>query len=145
LYNYTWLPAATATLNGYSWRLFPSASTTYSITGERNPGCLLSDTVLIRVKQCNIHVLFPNSFTPDDNGINDLFKPSVKGLLQFYKLIIYNRYGQPVFTTTDAAKGWDGRYKNSSKPQAGAYVWSCQYQFEGWPVQQEQGTFILIR
>jgi gliding motility-associated-like protein len=145
LYNYTWQPATTATLNGYNWQLFPSFTTTYSITGESHPGCLLKDTILIRVKQCNIYVLFPNSFTPDDNGINDLFKPSVKGLLQSYKLLIYNRYGQLVFNTTDPAQGWNGRFKNSSKPLTGGYVWSCKYQFAGRPVQQEQGTFILIR
>lgn len=145
LYNYIWQPATTAMLNGYNWRLFPPVTTIYRITGERYPGCLLSDTVLVRVKQCNTYLLFPNSFTPDDNGLNDLFKPAVKGLLQYYKLVIYNRYGQPVFTSTDAANGWNGSFKSSAKPQAGAYVWSCQYQFEGWPLQQEQGTFILIR
>lgn len=145
LYNYIWQPAAKAILNGYIWRLFPSTTTTYSITGERYPGCQLNDTVLVRVKQCNIYMLFPNSFTPDDNGINDLFKPAVKGLVQSYKLVIYNRYGQAVFTTTDPAQGWNGHFKNSAKPQAGAYVWSCKYRFEGWPVQQEQGIFILIR
>ncbi len=145
LYNYIWQPATTAMLNGYNWRLFPPVTTTYRITGERYPGCLLSDTVLVRVKQCNTYLLFPNSFTPDDNGLNDLFKPAVKGLLQYYKLVIYNRYGQPVFTSTDAANGWNGSFKSSAKPQAGAYVWSCKYQFEGWPLQQEQGTFILIR
>jgi len=145
LYNYTWQPPTMALQNGNNWQLFPSYTTTYSIKGERYPGCILSDTVLIRVKQCKIWVLFPNSFTPDDNGINDLFKPSVKGLLLSYRLAIFNRYGQPVFNTTDASKGWNGRFKNSTKPQAGAYVWSCRYQFEGWPIQQEQGTFILLR
>jgi hypothetical protein len=61
-----------------------------------------------------------------------------------YDFVIYNRYGQPVFITTDPTKGWDGRFKNS-KPLTGSYVWMCKYQFVGRPVQQEQGAFILIR
>jgi gliding motility-associated-like protein len=88
---------------------------------------------------------FPTAFTPDGNGNNDTYKPGFNGQLAVYEFIIYNRYGQQIFATTDPTKGWDGRFKNSTKPLTGSYVWSCKYQFVGRLLQQEQGTFILVR
>jgi gliding motility-associated-like protein len=146
LINYSWLPTTNSSLSGFTWRLFPSGTTTYSISGQRLPGCTVSDTVLINVRPNCLpdYMYFPTAFTPDNNGLNETYKPGFNGQLALYEFIIYNRYGQPVFKTTDATKGWDGRFKNS-KPLTGSYVWSCKYQFVGRPVQQEQGTFILIR
>ena len=147
LYNYTWQPATSATLNNYTWRLFPSSTTIYSISGERLPGCTISDTVLINVKTDCLpdYIHFPNAFTPNGDGINDIYKPGINGLLVTYELMLYNRYGQLVFKTTTPGQGWDGHFKNSKNPLPGTYVWSCKYQFAGRPVQQEQGTFTLIR
>ncbi len=147
LYNYSWLPSTNSSLNNITWKLFPSITTTYSISGERLPGCIVSDTVLINVKSNCLpdYIYFPNAFTPDNNGINDTYKPGFNGQLVLYRFAVYNRYGQLVFTTTDPTKGWDGAFKNSSKPSTGSYVWSCNYQFLGRPSQQEQGVFTLIR
>ncbi len=147
LINYSWLPTTNSSLNNLTWKLFPPVPTTYSITGERLPGCTVSDTVLINVKYTCLpdYIYFPTGFTPDNNGINDTYKPGFNGQLVVYELMIYNRYGQQIFTTRDPTKGWDGRFKNSSKPQTGTYVWSCKYQFAGKTVEQDQGTFILIR
>lgn len=147
LYNYTWQPANNASLNNYVWRLYPTNSITYTITGERLPGCTLSDTVLINVKLNCVadYIYFPTGFTPNGDGKNDFYKPSINGQLTVYEFTIFNRYGQPVFRTTSSSDGWDGRFKNSKKPLNGGYVWMCRYQFAGRPVQQEQGSFILIR
>ena len=147
LYNYSWLPTTAATLNNFTWKLFPSITTTYRITGERLPGCTVSDTVLINVKPICIsdYIYWPTAFTPDNNGRNDTYKPGINGQLVLYEFIIYNRYGQAVFKTSNPTQGWDGRFKNSKNLLSGGYVWSCKYQFAGRLLQQEQGTFVLIR
>jgi gliding motility-associated-like protein len=49
----------------------------------------------------------PNSFTPNDDGINDLFKPVVLGE-RAYELTIMNRLGEVVFVSTDSNIGWNG-------------------------------------
>jgi len=146
LYNYSWTPTANSSLTSFTWRLFPPVTTTYSITGERLPGCTVSDTVLINVRRNCLpdYIYFPTAFTPDDNGKNDTYKPGTNGQFVFYDCIIYNRYGQTIYKTTDPAFGWDGRF-NNSKTLPGTYVWVCKYQFVGRPVQQEQGSFVLIR
>jgi gliding motility-associated-like protein len=91
------------------------------------------------------YIYFPTGFTPNGDNKNDLYKPSINGQLAVYELTIFNRYGEPVFRTTNPADGWDGRFKNSKKPLSGGYVWMCRYQFAGRPVQQEQGSFLLMR
>ena len=147
LYNYSWLPAGNSSLNNYVWRLYPTSTTSYRITGERLPGCTISDTVLINVKPNCLpdYIYFPTGFTPNGDTKNELYKPSINGQLTVYEFTIFNRYGQPIFRTNNPTAGWDGRFKNSKNPLSGTYVWQCRYQFVGRPVQQEQGSFVLIR
>jgi gliding motility-associated-like protein len=59
------------------------------------------------------HLIFvPNTFTPNDDGINDTFKPTI-GFANYntYTLQIFNRMGHEVFKTNDINEGWDGKYK----------------------------------
>lgn len=86
-----------------------------------NFGCLniLCDQIIIRDLEL---VYMPNSFTPDGDGINDVFRPSVLGLLQTnYILEIYNRWGELVFKTTLQEEGWDGTFQGE-KAQSDNYT-----------------------
>ena len=63
-------------------------------------------------------VFIPNSFTPNGDGHNDLFHPSIFRPCEIYKMTIYNRWGQIVFESDDAASVyWDGMYKGDPMPQ----------------------------
>lgn len=53
----------------------------------------------------------PNAFTPDGNDLNDTFKPSLIGVHD-YTFLIYDRWGNKIFQTSDSSQGWDGNYKN---------------------------------
>ncbi len=57
-------------------------------------------------------IYIPNSFTPDNNGLNDIFKPII-GFANYnkYSLKIFNRLGQVIFETDNINLGWDGKYK----------------------------------
>jgi len=147
LYNYNWMPTNTANLNNLTWRLYPSATTIYNISGERLPGCIISDTVLINVKTNCVpdYIYFPNAFTPNNDGVNDTYKPGINGTLISYELWLYNRYGQLLFKTSNPYQGWDGHFKNNKNTLPGGYIWMCKYQFVGKPIQHEQGSFTLIR
>jgi gliding motility-associated-like protein len=67
----------------------------------------------------------PNAFTPNEDGINDVWKP--EGMYidpKNYELTIYNRWGNQVFKTTTWGQGWDGRANNgSSIAQVDSYFW----------------------
>lgn len=52
----------------------------------------------------------PDSFTPDGNNLNDLFGPSIIGIID-YEFFIYDRWGNRIFRTNDTRTGWDGTYK----------------------------------
>lgn len=67
-----------------------------------------------------IHI--PNSFTPNGDGINDVWSPVGIGL-ENYELIIYNRWGESIFHSNDPDIGWDGRYRSEDAPMGGyAYL-----------------------
>jgi len=55
----------------------------------------------------------PNSFSPDNNGLNEVWMPEFTALDQTsYECIIFNRIGEVVFRTTDASVGWNGSHEN---------------------------------
>lgn len=68
-------------------------------------------------------VYVPNVFTPDGDGINDLFFPVIDGMLPgSFQLYIFNRWGEIIFSSEDPAATWNGYHKgNMSKEDV--YVW----------------------
>lgn len=86
----------------------------------------------------------PSAFTPNQDGKNDFFKPFISGNIKHFELFIYNRWGQVVFHTRDATKGWDGKYLGKEQDN-NIFIWQCAYQFEGEPVRRKKGTVVLIK
>ncbi len=86
----------------------------------------------------------PNAFSPDGDGINDLFKISGQGMVDF-QIEIYNRWGQMVYKSIDLSKGWDGTFKGKNLP-TGTYVYKIKTSKYG--VEQKlvkSGSVALIR
>ncbi|MEP6466721.1 MAG: gliding motility-associated C-terminal domain-containing protein, partial [Parafilimonas sp.] len=75
---------------------------------------------------CAQPVFIPSAFTPNDDGLNDVFRiPEISGQhISFFN--IYNRYGQLLFHSEDVAKGWDGTRNNLQQP-AGTYIYVVRY------------------
>ncbi|RYG02131.1 MAG: gliding motility-associated C-terminal domain-containing protein, partial [Chitinophagaceae bacterium] len=86
------------------------------------------DEVMISESSCV--TAFPSGFTPNGDGKNDVFRMVNPGNPQSFLLQIYNRWGQKVFETTDAYKGWNGR-TNGHDPSPGTYVYYCSVQLNG--------------
>lgn len=72
-----------------------------------------SDTVVKFVKVIDdLQIYVPNSFTPNDDGVNDVFMAKGTGMkLENYTMEIFNRAGLVVFSTKDINEGWDGKVK----------------------------------
>lgn len=70
-------------------------------------------------------IYIPNAFTPDGNMTNDIFQPKGVGLLETpYKMYIFDRWGEVIFTSEEFSTGWDGRNKNTGKmAEQGVYVY----------------------
>lgn len=75
---------------------------------------------------CDCTVFMGNAFTPNGDGHNDSFGPrSECGLLDFY-LVIFNRWGKPVYESYQPDLGWDGTHNGVSCPE-GVYLWQMTY------------------
>ena len=110
-------------------------------------GCIKDTTIAVTetmpIGGCN-NVFIPNAFTPNNDGLNDIFKPLVDGHLLQYKFMIYDRNGQVVFQSNEPGKGWTGM-KNGEPYNTGVFIWMCTYQLAGEQVKVEKGTVALIR
>lgn len=102
----------------------------------------LCDTIPVIVP--NLWV--PTAFTPDGNGVNEVFKPVLLDMdPSAYRLLIYDRWGQRVMETTDPGQGWDGTL-NGKALASGVYVYRILYRPLAAPDQLERfGTITLQR
>jgi len=117
---------------------------TYQLSVTDFNGCKGVDTVVVQKDPHCIPFAIPSAFTPDRNGINDIFKPIINQELNDYHFLIFNRYGQKIFETTDALSGWNGKFKGELQP-SGAYVYWIQFRNTVNVPAEYHGSFILIR
>jgi gliding motility-associated-like protein len=87
---------------------------TYVAEITNNFGCSATDSLTIRVFCENSQVFIPNAFTPDNDGLNDIFMIRASGIQSIKSLRIFNRWGQVVydrsnFVPNDPKFAWDGR------------------------------------
>jgi gliding motility-associated-like protein len=124
----------------------PTRNTEYVVRTVTGSNCVRTDRVLVRVT-FNRTFDMPNAFSPNKDGINDVFRPKSQGVIAF-AMQIYNRWGELLAQVSDLRKGWDGTSKGQPQP-IGTYIYVVQYIFwdsEGkMVVQDKKGTFTLIR
>lgn len=106
-------------------------------------GCVSMDSVAIEAKPC-CQVYFPNAFTPNGDGSNDVFKVVTKGHHEIATFRIMNRWGQVVYENKDELRGWDGRY-NGKEQDAGAYFYYIKYICREQEALEQKGEFLLLR
>jgi gliding motility-associated-like protein len=91
----------------------------FYVLGTDANGCSNWDSVFVQIIRPP-HL--PTAFTPDDNGLNDLFKVERSENYDMVSLEVFNRWGELIFRTTDINEGWDGTY-NGIKQPIGTYVY----------------------
>lgn len=85
----------------------------------------------------------PNVFTPGEDGLNDVFKPITIGVSN-YRIDIFDRLGEKLFTSEDLDKGWNGTFKGKSCKQD-VYVWKATYTNEvSGKVEMQTGHVTLL-
>lgn len=82
------------------------------------------------INTCPDNLFVPNSFSPNSDNINDEFIPILPDSLQDYEFLIFNRWGEELFTTKENKEGWDGKFKGVDSP-IGVYTWKITYQING--------------
>ena len=103
-----------------------TAAGSYWLSVIDSVGCTYGDTVNVEVLKCDCYVYVPSAFTPNGDGLNEIFNPVYDCDMQDYRLRVFDRWGQEIFASKDLSVGWDGRFNNVSMP-IGVYVYRLEY------------------
>ena len=138
---------------GYTNYKWNTGQTTAGIT-IRSPGiytlqvkdmnnCAGADSIFIIAKTNCLPVAIPNTFTPNNDGQNDIFRPIFNLEILDFNMVIFNRWGQKVFESKNITSGWNGRV-GSAMAEQGNYIYMIRYKNfqEQWS--EHKGTITII-
>lgn len=129
-HTYFWdLGDGTTTNAVHPGHIYPIQRNIYNVTliAFNEAGC--SDTTMYSIQvQERLIFYVPNSFTPDGNTRNEIFQPIFTSGYDIYtyELMIFNRWGEPLFESYNDKVGWDGTYGGVVLPQD-TYVWRIRF------------------
>jgi gliding motility-associated-like protein len=142
--TYSWTPVGSLTdPNSPNPMAAPRETTTYIVFGMDTNGCVSTDTVKVAVDYRD-NLLVPTGFTPNGDGMNDIFRPVNLGLRSLMEFRVFNRWGQEVFSTTNAERGWDGKWKGIEQ-QIGSYQYLIKVGYPDDHQETYKGDVTLIR
>jgi len=148
-------PGETLTLNpkvtggiNYKWQDGTTANH-YTVPGEglyslqvSNDCGTTKDEISISLAPCSLQM--PSAFTPNGDGLNDVFKVKYPGFIKQFNMVIYNRWGAKVFETNDPGKGWNGLV-NGIPQNIGSYVWIINLTDFNNKTQRANGMVTLLK
>ena len=122
---------------------------TYQLLASNNCEEVSLEAVIQDLRPNELSLLYvPNAFSPNDDGVNDIFRTytSPDAFWRDYHFMVFDRWGDMIFETTNPEEGWDGTYRGVEMNDA-VHVWhvegtveSCGRVFE---VQREGGVVIV--
>ena len=122
---YFWTPASFLNSNTIANpTTTPAETITYQVVMSDSFQCKRQAEVTITIIPLSCaesEVFIPNTFTPNNDGQNDVFRVRGNQIKELY-FAVYNRWGEKVFETNDVKSGWDGTYRgNPSEPAVFGY------------------------
>jgi PKD repeat protein len=116
---------------------------TYVMKAFTIEGCFAYDTINVKVFKTQPDIFMPNAFNPSGTR-NPVLRPVMAGISTLEYFRVYNRWGQMVFQTIEAGKGWDGTVGGKAQ-DAGTYVWMVRGKDYTGKIVTKKGTAVLIR
>jgi gliding motility-associated-like protein len=121
----------------------------YKAEASNDGGCTIIDKITVTVICNDGNVFIPNTFSPNADGMNDVFYPRGKGISGIKSMKIFNRWGELVFQNmnfnpNDANAGWNGIYKNN-KLTPDVYVYIVDVVCDNNAIFTLKGNVTLIR
>ena len=148
--TYNWTPATgLSCTNCASPKADIKGTATYRVTATNQGGCAAADDVTI-TSVCNGDNFFiPNTFSPNGDGMNDVFYVRGKGINLVHSLRVFNRWGQTVFEkrdfmANDQNAGWDGKI-NGKIADMDVYVYIVEMYCDNANIVPYKGNVALIR
>lgn len=116
----------------------------YTLRVTDTKGCFDEDFIAVFARERERYCMFPQAFSPNGDGVNDVFK-SICLRQQKVDLSIYNRWGELVYAESgERIRGWDGTYKTKQAP-VGVYIYKAEIVYENGRTESLSGNFSLIR
>jgi gliding motility-associated-like protein len=115
-----------------------------TLVATDSAGCSSSYSLTMNIGDCDPLVFIPNTFTPNSDGINDLFRIETNCIEEF-ELRIYNRWGVLLYTGGQGDPFWDGNNGNGYFVSDGVYVFTMQYKDTDGVEQVLNGTITVFR
>ena len=120
----------------------PAVSTVYHVSITDKNGAIHDGIISVTVTDCNSYIT-PRAFTPNGDGVLDIFFAYVKDVKDF-QMIIYSRAGEQVFESRNPDEGWDGTVKGMKAP-VGVYVYIIKF-IDAFGQQHDlKGSVTLVR
>ena len=145
--NYTWTPSVDSFSCLDCRRPFVTVTQTETVyvTAENEYGCKTTDSVELRVVACDAKMIFvPNTFTPNNDGLNDRLFVRGAGLRELEYFRVFDRWGNLVFETKNLSEGWDGTYAGKAADIA-TYAYVLRGICSSGSVVDMNGNVTLIR
>jgi gliding motility-associated-like protein len=142
--HYVWSPINT--LNNHKIAnpiASPTESTLYIVSGYAEEGCVIQDSVWVKVLTLG-EPYIPNAFSPNGDGLNDFFRLEYLQNLKLLSFKIFNRFGEMVFDGGSSNIGWDGNYKGTAAA-LGTYYYYIQVVLRDGTLKNYKGDITLIR
>lgn len=124
----------------------PSTTTTYTVIATDVNGCTAEDTVTIFVEEvlcAEPEIFVPSAFSPNADQQNDILFIRGNTIEKIY-LVIYDRWGEKIFETTNSTFGWDGTYEGKLLPPD-VYVYYVEATCFNKAEFRKKGNITLIR
>lgn len=119
---------------------FPETTTVYTVELTDLNGCKATAPVMVHFRGS---LFVPNTFTPNQDGANDVFRPIMREVAT-YRLLVFNRWGELIYSTTTQGDGWNGTYKGKESP-IDTYVWRIDYRENSGHARTVYGHVNLLR
>jgi gliding motility-associated-like protein len=141
---YTWTPATdlscTTCSNPYA---SPTVTTAYIVTGTDANGCVGTDTVIVIVDAPCGNIFVPSAFSPNGDGENDVLRVYGNCINELY-FVIYDRWGEKVFETTNPSLTWDGTLREKAMNGA-VFFYYISASLSNGEVYEGSGNITLFR
>lgn len=89
-------------------------------------GCSSTDSVMIDFGKCNCDFYVPNAFSPNDDGLNDVFSAKFDCAISEFSMLIYNRWGELIYSTTNPLQTWNAKINHKPVP-SDVYTYRISY------------------
>ena len=127
----------------------PKETTTFKVEVKNNGGCSATDQLTVNVLCDGANLFIPNTFSPNQDGSNDIFYPRGTGIFSIKRIKVFSRWGEVIYEknnikANDPSTGWDGTFKGK-KLNPDVYVYIVEVSCDNNTVLTFKGNVALIK